>query len=178
MKIISDDTIVRIHSDDYLNGSLAVVLGITENDIYRVLVYRHNEGTPFSKPTIMHYHKSCLWSITKSIDAIVRRVLDDIGARPDWKGYEHLAEAITIAMENKDISIGEIYYKIADRAHINWHNVERRMRSSIADVFENAESCVLRYYFPGYENDHNPHLTNRQFVFGIVRHIRKEYSHA
>lgn len=175
MTTISDDTIVRIHSDDYLNGSLAVVLNIAENDIYRVLVYRHDEGTPFSRPTVMHYHKSCLWSITKSINTIVRQVLDNIGARPDWKGYEHLVEAITTAMENEDITLCEVYYKIARHTDTDWKNIERRMRSSIADIFENTEPCILRHYFPGYEDGH---LTNRQFVYGIVRCIRKEHNHA
>lgn len=176
MTTIPNDTIVRIHSDDSTCGSLAVVLGPAEDDIYRVLVYRHNNGTLLGRPTVVHYHRSCLWSITKPLDSIVRRVLDDIGARPDWKGYEHLVDAITAVLENKNIYIGEIYCEIASRAHADWHCVERRMRSVIADIFANTEPCILRHYFPGHEDDH--HMTNRQFVYSLARYIRKEYNNA
>lgn len=149
MTTIPNDTIVRIHSDD---------------------------DTLLSRPTIVYYHRSCLWSTAKPLDTIVRGVLDDIGARPDLKGYEHLVKAIIVAVQDKDITIGEIYYKISDHIGTNWHNVERRMRSSIADAFENTEPCILRRYFPGHEDDR--HMTNRQFVYSIARYIRKEYDNA
>ena len=64
----------------------------------------------------------------------VKKILNELGIQPNWKGYKMWITAIKLKKENEYLKMEEIYVEVAKRHKSTKHKAERAMRYAITEA--------------------------------------------
>ena len=83
------------------------------------------------------------------VQTCVRSYLLELNFRTNLCGYRYLMTAISFLLQNPGQSLTkELYPVVAKLHHGSWQQIERGIRLSIADAWENREGDGWALYFP------------------------------
>lgn len=112
-----------------------------------------------------------------NIPEVAYDILNNIGIPSHLKGYNYMADAITIAANDPtklDAITKVLYPEVAKDFGTTPSRVERAMRHSIEVVFSNTDLQVLYKYFGNSISTMKGKVTNSQFVATLSRVVRKQ----
>lgn len=97
-------------------------------------------------------------------------LLHELGIGVHLLGYRYLAVAIPCYACNSEQSLSkEIYPYVAHCfGCVDWHPVERSIRSAIGDAWEHRNPAVWEQYFPNQKKA----PTNKQFMAVLAERLR------
>lgn len=93
----------------------------------------------------------------------IEDLLDKLEISIGTKGYKYWVMAIEMYFENENLSMGDIYKKIARTYKTSWVSAEKAMRHSL----EGLEEKIQSYFGVTYK------IVNTTFLYLAVRNIRR-----
>ena len=111
--------------------------------------------------------------IEKSIESTIMKLFIKLGIPSNIRGYEYLKEAILYVMENGQVFMTkELYPDVAKKLKTTSSKVERAIRYAIGMVFERGDPNTIRECFGFTINPEKNTLTNSEFIYTIVEHLK------
>ena len=114
-------------------------------------------------------------SVLDNIPRQVYNILDDVGAPCHLSGYDMVAYALSLALE--DVSClsnlsKNLYPKLGNVFNKPTANIERCISNLIEYTFLNGDACVLNSYFGNQIQSGKSKVTNVQFLFILYRVLK------
>lgn len=107
------------------------------------------------------------------IHSRIRKILLDLGAHQNVKGYGYIEEAIEIAYYEPTVMITkEIYPKVAREFKTSYSRVERNLRTIIEYIWENGNWSVIMEIFGHRDNITTKRPSNGEFILSVANYLR------
>lgn len=106
---------------------------------------------------------------TKQIKATLR----DLGIRPDFDGYEYLADAIRIIADDPSINITTLYMRLAKCHNTTHARVERCMRHAIHRGVDTGDPSLYAQLF-GWTYKPGDHIKVGLFIHTLADHFKED----
>lgn len=106
----------------------------------------------------------------------ITKIIMNMGIRPKLKGFNYLAEALSICYMNEDYMeniTNVLYPMVAKNSGATWQMVERNIRTAINDAVESIHEGEWEPYFRAYFN-RKP--TNMEFISSMLLYIKDQFS--
>ena len=116
-----------------------------------------------------------LWDGKQNLEALVTRVLQEIGVPAHIKGYYYLREAIIIAVGDMDVinAISRVLYpQVAAAFQTTPSRVERRIRHAIEVAWDRGDLDTLQRFFGYTVSNTKGKPTNSEFIALIADQIQ------
>lgn len=113
----------------------------------------------------------------KDVDAIIRRILLELGVPDHIKGQRYLVTALTIAVKDQtavDSMTGYLYPTVAKQYDTTSTKVERTIRHAIEVAWDRGDLDVLNKYFGNSVCRHKGKSTNSEFIARIANVVRAQ----
>lgn len=82
------------------------------------------------------------------LETVISNVLLELGIPTKLRGYQFLREAVAEFIRNPGQMVTkELYPEVGKRCGATWEQVERSIRSAIADAYKHRDEAVWRRYF-------------------------------
>lgn len=105
---------------------------------------------------------------------IISGIFLELGVPSHIVGYKYLMEAIAICLNSKEcLMIQKVYKQIADKYNSTSSRVERGIRYLIEVIYWTGNVNRLNEIFGYTERRMTGRPTNKEFIYGMVRWLRK-----
>lgn len=110
-------------------------------------------------------------------DKYIYRHLKTLGISPGIRGYDYIMTAMKLVMEDRTYLskiTSRLYPRVAQEHGGTAARVERAIRHAVQRMHDCTEPGIVTQYFGSTWGIRADHLTNKQFLAGLLEYIRME----